>query len=446
MRRGRQRVYAAGAGALAVAALLAACGKIAPDAALRGDAGGASDAASSAFDAARDSARPPRGPFKGWEIFDEYAGCNLQIPGTPADLPPALRWGPCPQTPQTAGLDCRELVLDWKPRASEWVAAWRAIRRTDGTVALMLTRFEEVETYAVVAAVDGPVAVAIKENDPHCALSSGESDGDHYFWDVTHIGLSDPNDHHPGAIGGSLDDLLPRVIHQQADIESVRAVGEPGIVSTEGLLSWSVGAPSMVSAHGDPHFSGKALLWWSGPPGGELGVWTAATGASVLRSATNDLSRGLSSFDSDGKDMVWVEASRPMATPNNGDIFSLAQMVTSPHATSSAGVHSRVLRSDLSGYGLAARMVVGCGYAARSAFVNDPDGGEPRGGTLVVRIADGSAWLLPSAPALPFAWLEVLAITCDEVFVAVNEQFGDGGYRWNVARVRLDSLGLPTPP
>ena len=68
------------------------------------------------------------------------------------------------------------------------------------------------------------------------------------------------------------------------------------------------------------------------------------------------------------------------------------------------------------------------------------------GGTLVVRLADGHAWLLPSGPALPLSWDEVLAITCDEIFVRVREQFGDGGFRSNVARVRIDSLGPATPP
>lgn len=432
--------------AAAVATLgLAACGRIEPSATLGGDAGPrTSDAAGLAIDAARDAARPPRGPFKGWEIFDEYADCNLQIPGTPADLPPAFRWGPCPETPQTAGLDCREIVFDWKPRYTEWIVPQQAIRRTDGSIALMTTRFEETDTYAVITAVDGPVAVAIKENDSRCVLSAGENDGDHYFWNVAHTKLNDPNDHHYGAIGGSLEVLLPRVIHQQTDVDTVRAAGEPGILGTEGLLPWSTGTPTIVSAARFVHFSKDALLSWDGPSAGELGVWTKGTGSSVLRSAKNDISRGLCSFDSDGKDMVWVEASQP--TPTNAEVYSLVQMVTSPHASSSAGLHPRVLRSDLSGYGLGAKMVVGCGYAARSAFVNDPAGGEPKGGTFVVRLADGYAWLLPSAPLLPFSWTGVMAITCDEIFVYVNEQSGDAGSRWNIARVRIDSLGPPTPP
>jgi len=99
----------------------------------------------------------------------------------------------------------------------------------------------------------------------------------------------------------------------------------------------------------------------------------------------------------------------------------------------------------VTGYGFGTTpFVVGCGYAARaSTFELAP--GDFTVGTLLVRLSDGYAWKLPDGDAPSFRWRRPLGITCDEVFALV--EVGEGGDRhWNIARVRIDSLGPPSAP
>lgn len=107
-----------------------------------------------------------------------------------------------------------------------------------------------------------------------------------------------------------------------------------------------------------------------------------------------------------------------------------------------------MLRTDLTGYPFGTSpFVVGCGYAARSAEMKQ-DGGF-QGGTLIIRLSDGYAWHLPDGPGVDWGWgwRTPIAITCDEIFVKVHERpMPTAPPRWNVARVRLDSLGTPMPP
>ncbi len=57
----------------------------------------------------------------------------------------------------------------------------------------------------------------------------------------------------------------------------------------------------------------------------------------------------------------------------------------------------------------------------------------------VVRISDGWAWTIPNLPDFPIE--HALAVSCAEVFV-----YGYVKAHGKVARIRLDSLGLGTPP
>ncbi len=88
---------------------------------------------------------------------------------------------------------------------------------------------------------------------------------------------------------------------------------------------------------------------------------------------------------------------------------------------------------------------VGCGYAAR-AFLGRFAKDEPAKGMLrVVRLSDGATWTVsggtPSDPkGQEFYWDEVYGVTCSEVWALAVSSIDSGTYR-----IRLDSLGPPTP-
>jgi hypothetical protein len=68
--------------------------------------------------------------------------------------------------------------------------------------------------------------------------------------------------------------------------------------------------------------------------------------------------------------------------------------------------------------------------------------------TLVIRLSDGYAWHLRDGPDVVWGGgRTAIALTCDELVALVWEKISPTGEgRFNVARVRLDSLGPPTPP
>lgn len=193
---------------------------------------------------------------------------------------------------------------------------------------------------------------------------------------------------------------------------------------------------------GRPSFAGDHLVWVDDST--SASVWGGVSGANVLLSNGGSVSRGVVGLATDGKDMVWVEGSQPVDAGGT-DIYGQVAIVTSPFATSASQLVPKVLRSDLSGYAWAANIVVGCGHAARSGYLKSADG-SLRAATIVVRLSDGHAWLLPDGPGLDFGWRTPLAITCDEVLVRVAERPGDSAFRVNVAAVRLDSLGAGAAP
>lgn len=130
-----------------------------------------------------------------------------------------------------------------------------------------------------------------------------------------------------------------------------------------------------------------------------------------------------------------------------GSVYPRLSIVVSPYAVSPAGLAPRVLRSDITGYGLGTTAwVVGCGHAARQVIL-EPSAGNFVNAMFVIRLSDGVAWELPDANDEPFAWRSPLAVTCDEVFALAEIRPGgpSTGF-FNVARIRLDALGPGIPP
>jgi len=128
------------------------------------------------------------------------------------------------------------------------------------------------------------------------------------------------------------------------------------------------------------------------------------------------------------------------------EVYPRVSVVTSPYATTNAGLSPRVLRSDVTGYGEGIEpWIVGCGYAARYVLL-EPSPCVFTNETMIVRLSDGYAWHLLDPALGPFSRRKPLAITCDELFALVDIKPAGATRFFNVARIRLDSLGPGDPP
>ena len=249
--------------------------------------------------------------------------------------------------------------------------------------------------------------------------------------------------------------MRPTVLHHSHDaISHDYVAGEPGLLDVSGamkLLAWNDGSLVTTIAAGDTglaknyQFFHRNTLFWAADGSGinKQKVSTDLSAAMDLVGFGNDTTSGAADLGTDGNQLVWMEG-YGRAQPS-GVYPSTAAMV-SPYTTDSAQIQKRVLRTDLSPYPFGTSpFVVGCGYAARTTerVVN----GQNAAGTMLLRLADGALWFLPSGSTIDWAWQQPLAVNCDELFVKVREKPAPGALqRTNVARVRIDSLGAPTMP
>ena len=394
-------------------------------------------------------AAAPRGPLDGWDRLAYKDGaCGLYVPRSRAALPAPLAWEPCPEA---AGAGCLRLALDWarNPKLPEWIApATFASRDGRGALLLHTARYQADGTVRMIAEVDGPVRIALREQDERCALGAARGDGDHYAFRVYDSEATGELDSYGGGgIGGALDELAPRVFVAAHDriARSVLA-GAPGFLELAAggamtLHPWA-GAPVALwsseqgggLAQNFQSFRGDALLWAANDEATRKQmVWTARAGVKELLPAAADLG-------TDGRDLVWLEGTRG---PGG---FSNVRVVAAPFTTDPAQLRPRVVRASGSPHPFGTSpFVVGCGRAARATFVDD--GGARRNAIEVIRLSDGATWHLPDAPGSAWGYRAPLALTCDEIFARVYERAAPGqpGH-FNVARVRLDGLGVPALP
>jgi hypothetical protein len=435
-----------------------------------GDA--AADASSDAVgaDVRVDRAPPPDedatypSPFDGWDLYPDYdPQCQFYVPKARENLPPPILWEPCRANPETATKSCRQMVFDWQPRPTltEFITpSTRAFRRASGAVVLMTSRFRDDGTFRLVAEADGPVLVAVREQDPRrCVLGEERSDGEHYAYRVLdREAKGEVTSYGGGALGGRLDELRPTTLrHYHDTLTRGFIAGGPGLLEVSGgvmdLYSWKDGSliKRVFSSDQDnglaqnyQFFHGDTLFWASDTDAiNKQKVYTELGGARDILSFGSDTSRGIADLGTDGQNLVWIEGTD---RPQSFGVFPNVTAFVSPYTTDPAQIQKRALRSDLSGYPFGTSpFVVGCGYAARAVEMKR-DGGF-QSGTLLIRLSDGYAWHLPDGPGVDWGWRTPLAITCDEIFVRVAERPTPSATpRTTVARVRLDSLGAPTPP
>ncbi len=431
-----------------------------------GDQASNADSGVSALDAKPERApsepweADPPVPVDGWIPYNDYDPiCGFWVSVEPAKLPP-ITWQPCRVNDQTSTKSCREMVTDWPPQAfnSELITPGTEVaRRSDGRLVMSTARYQPDWTLRMVAELDGNVLVGLRERAiGPCILGDTKSDGDHYAFKVYDAEATGrPSSYGGGAIGGHLDDPHPKVLkHYHDKLARGFAAGEPGLLELPSftLSSWTDGGVIKSIPTGDvegslaqnwPFFFGSTLFWAADSSAvNKQKVYTDAAGTKDFLTFGADPTRGVADLGTDGQSLVWIEGSE---RPSTSAPFPKVLIATSPFTTDPAQIQRRVLRTDLRGspFGTSP-FVVGCGYAARqTTTIQD---GSPHNAVVIARLVDGYAWFLPT-DGKAWGWLRPLAITCDEIILMVSIwPAGDDRPHVSVARVRLDSLGPPTPP
>ncbi len=125
--------------------------------------------------------------------------------------------------------------------------------------------------------------------------------------------------------------------------------------------------------------------------------------------------------------LVWLEG---FGRTDASGPFLNANIMAALFTSDPGSLQPRRLRSeDGTGMGVSP-FVVGCGHAARKATT----------GIRLVRLTDGQAWFFASSNTDKWQWIELVAITCNELFVSAHIAKPPFGH-YNLAPVRLDSLG-----
>jgi hypothetical protein len=183
---------------------------------------------------------------------------------------------------------------------------------------------------------------------------------------------------------------------------------------------------------GEYSYQGDALfLTASNANYAKIKIFAPANGMRDFISFGNVLSNSAADFGTDGINMAWIEAS---GRATSTDPWTTLTIMTAPYTTDPSAIVKRRVRSEDVGYFATAEFTVGCGYAAHE-FVSP---GLARG-VRIVRLSDGVSWKLTDKT--PWHWNGPTALTCTELFVNVVK-----GSDFNIARVRLDSLGPGIPP
>jgi hypothetical protein len=289
--------------------------------------------------------------------------------------------------------------------------------------------------------------IAIHErHDGECLLSEQSGGGSRYLLQVAERDAEGRWASGPSAIGGSLDELVPRkLLREPYEIAHALTAGDLGFANLSGgrinIHSWSEPPTLLRSLTGGGAYSElfmhEDLFWFaSDAPSATERIWTPEGGDQLFAGDASDRSRATADLATDGKDWVWSEGE---GRTNAG--YPIVKMVTAPFTRDPKLIQKRVLRNDMGSYGFGARPhTVGFGYAGHSGSRNS----DAILGAMIVRIADGAAWFIPGRGAGVIEFQSVLAISKDEAFLRVRDENGT-----NLYRVRLDSLGafaLPAAP
>jgi hypothetical protein len=309
----------------------------------------------------------------------------------------------------------------------------------------------------VTAEVDGPVRNALMSvNGPWdqsgggCwTTDEGLNGGKHLYQMYGNDVNGYPMSTDLGSIGGPIGELQPKVmVHFQKT--SPYADGYTCSSNWFARVTWPIvlyahpwsnpSKPLLVSSAGkDPEsltFSQLVMhedaLFWTTADSYRSGInsWNPVDGARPFIRYVGDATRGAGNLGTDGVDLAWSygEGKQP---GDKVSTYPKRDIMTAPFTSDPAALKPRRLRSDPMAGMAAAPFQVGCGYAAHGRLTAP---------VVVVRIADGQSWSIPILGS-DFHLQETIGVTCDHVYA-----LAEIGGRWNVARIRLDSLGPGVPP
>lgn len=461
-------------GALAVQA--GACGSDAADVASDDD--GSADAAiaertapDSAWQDESDAASTPEASLEGWAPLTEYPGCGFQYPTDRAYLPEAVTWEPCSAAGGDAGLPgpegmvCRRMATPWKGAdAYGGVDATSAHVEPDGRVLMIVGRRTSLGRFWIVANADGPLQTALYlPEDSTCV---------HNYFDKVRFGhyvfrvfddATSKEDRSGGALGGTVDELKPRVLfprgHKPSSFFShgyspgrhyfVEYAPPDRVLTFDTVAQVDVlkGGPEDDDLVYSNYVFQEDSIFWVGlsTRRSAVKVWTREGGIKTLLDHGQDLSQGLGGFATDGVDMVWMLGS---GRTNTSDLsFPANELWTAKYSTESSNVAStkRRVSAETRLFYWDEKFVVGCGYAALRVI---GDTGVWNFGFRLTRLSDGVSWIVANTSEKQFGQVRFttpIAITCDEVFVS-GSSVVDGNERGELARIRIDSLGPGLPP
>lgn len=370
----------------------------------------------------------------GWARVD-HPNCSFWAAPTPEKMPPPLEWEPCSSSVLPAGLACRQLRDGLA--TTGWVNG-------DGKAWLGARLAFKGSSLEVVAEADGGVHQAMTYSPGDCVITS-TSLLDHkvIYMAVRPKGQAALEER--GAVGGEVDAVPLSLEHwDDGKPRAYRAGGKSYLAlgPENAVRPWTPGAPPLGTvALTDPgqifpsRFVGDELFYEIGNLSySRIKVYSPASGARDLISFGNDIAANATDFGTDGIDMVWLEA---FGRASTSQPWTTINIMTSKFTSEAANVQKRRLRSEKGAIG-AVPFTVGCGYA-----VHDFSSLEEGNGARIVRLSDGHSWRLSQVlvdGGSYFQFQRPHAITCDEVFLAVN----DGGASRTV-RIRLDSLGPGEP-
>ncbi len=401
----------------------------------------------------------PQGVPPGWiEYTDWSCKCRFYVPGSKAAMPSPIKWDKCPASP--SGIDCQAMVIDWT--ADKLAVGLDAMTtRNGGTPILGFQKraFDNSRPYLlkVIAEADGPVRAAMlkmwvksqAESDPGCVLIQQALQDDKFIFSV----LGDDAEGswaksgRKGAIGGSIDELHPHVLADYYDAyEDSWACSSSRVFRLTGpfvlkAYNWDMTGESFISspakdpegltasqllASGDSFFWTTQQVYVAG-----INSWNAIDGARPFIRYIGDATRGAGNLGTDGASLVWSYGEGKKPTDENYE-HPTRSIMSAPFTTDPAKLAPKRLRSDPSVAIGGQPFRVACGRAAH--------GGKTQP-VVVVRLSDGVSWLFAPDAVPGFYADAVLGITCDHVYL-----FGEFGGRWNIARIRLDSLGPGLAP
>jgi hypothetical protein len=295
----------------------------------------------------------------------------------------------------------------------------------------------------------------LQKSTTDCRIDYFSGDGDRFAYRMLSTNGDDPS--LIGLVGGKLSEGKLKVLRSYPDTTYRDvAAGVPAFVEIDGALNlfdWERGQKldSILSPDGRPidntKFVGDRLFFQTGRLTNQA-LWTYTTSGKtkLFRSFGEDETRGVADLGTDGRDWVWIEGyDRPV---NNRDGYPHARIMTAKVSSDASEPVSRVVREGFAGYPFGTTpWTVGCGYAARFTALYSPTG--LRQTIVVVRLSDGATYTLDSEGSSATSFGEAIGLTCDELFLRGTE-LANGERRYNVFRVRLDSLGpdrlVPLPP